>query len=451
MGQYIRILQNHYEVVLTHLYFNRMWIIQEIGTKASANLLWGDCEIDWHIICTVVENLTAYHHLRKKFYIKTAEIKYAYRRFIEPEKTSRHANRFKFMYELHRARHLQVTDPRDRVYAFLGHYSLRHGSNKALQKLRADYTKTVEEVYIDVAARALQDNADPLVALAAVQHLDLRSAPNPADLQSASALPSWVPDWRTYQSHILSEPTSPHRAIDDTRARLKVDSDHKLLEIDGIEINTVVACSSVFQDKTFHIAEDRHSAGPMIEKLWREVCGLSGQINVNERCMNGESSVFALLQTLSNGCVAIWWSEQSKLSEADRVPYREVPASEWLAHGVAFLSNAVQDESLISSDIRQIATDTKKGPHAWSRATNGASNNRVFARTRKDMYVLGPAVMAAGDVICVMYGGKLPFVLRPWGSRYLLVGECYIHGLVRCEARQMLDAGEAVEKTFQIV
>jgi hypothetical protein len=399
------------------------------------------------------ENLTTYHHLRKKFDLKTAEIKYVFQRFVEPERTSRHANRFNFMYELHRARHLKVTDPRDRVFAFLGHYSIRHGSNEALRMLQADYTKTVEEVYVDAATRALQDDFEPLVALAAVQHLHLPSKSSSLDPEEYSGcrLPSWVPDWRTYQSHILAEPTSPHFASGTKKAYLKVNVQTKILEIAGIEIDTISVCSEQLKDKTFHIEKDLRSTIATTQKLWHDVCGNPGPINLEDRHISGDSAVLAYTQTLSNGCVATWWQEQGKLSEPDRRTYHEVPTSEWLVHGAAFLSRAAGGTDFVHPDLESIAAKTKSGPHSWSRAANGASTNRVFARTRKGLYVLGPGVMEKDDVICVLLGGKMPFCLRPWSDQYLLVGECYVHGYMAGQAVELAKSGSALEKIFQIV
>ena len=39
-----------------------------------------------------------------------------------------------------------------------------------------------------------------------------------------------------------------------------------------------------------------------------------------------------------------------------------------------------------------------------------------------------------GDVVCVLYGGKVPYVLRQVGrardNRYRFIGDAYVHGLM---------------------
>jgi Heterokaryon incompatibility protein (HET) len=67
------------------------------------------------------------------------------------------------------------------------------------------------------------------------------------------------------------------------------------------------------------------------------------------------------------------------------------------------------------------------------------------------------------DIICILFGGKLPFVLRPvendpdvhaeYGDRplYKIVGTSYIHGLVHGEAMQYLENGRASETDFLLI
>lgn len=87
--------------------------------------------------------------------------------------------------------------------------------------------------------------------------------------------------------------------------------------------------------------------------------------------------------------------------------------------------SAVIIEDLIDSDLREIAENAKKehDEEQWSRCANGAAENRVLARIKKGYYVLGPELMAENNIICVLYGGKLPFCFRPWKDRHIFLLE----------------------------
>ncbi|KAK4079051.1 hypothetical protein Trihar35433_156 [Trichoderma harzianum] len=406
-------------------WFKRGWIVQEIGTAAPATMFWGDAEIDWKILHSVCESLTDYHHLRKELNINTSDIKFLFQRFIEPDATSHHANRFNFLYELHRARSLNFTNDSDRIFAFLGHYSLTSADffNSELASITPNY--------------AMGFGSDKL---AAVQHVvgSLPSRDGPA-LLNGRGLPSWVPDWRTYQGFILSEPINPHRAHGSSKPKLEIDDDSALLRIHGVYVDTIEACSPPLKNKDFH------GKSSMIEFLWNHICQKK-TFNLDEKYRNGqERAFFAFMQTLSNGCVQI--------AGREGVPYNEISASRWLEQAAMYLMGTLGDTSTVSPEIQELAAEAKRKhqKEEWSRSANGASKNRIFARTESGYYVLGPAVMEKGDVICVLFGGKLPFCLRPVGKRYLLVGECYTHGLMEGEALDMMKRGECSEKEFEIV
>jgi len=45
-----------------------------------------------------------------------------------------------------------------------------------------------------------------------------------------------------------------------------------------------------------------------------------------------------------------------------------------------------------------------------------------------------PYTTKVGDCIAILAGGRLPFVLRPAGDHYCLIGPCYVHGIMNGEA-----------------
>jgi hypothetical protein len=373
---------------------------------------------------------------------------------VKPATRSSQDNRFNFIYELHRARRLKFSDQRDRVFAWLGHFSF-HESNEELKKLVADYNKTVAEAYTDVAIKALSGEKETtdgsaLIALAAVQHTNLPAgnesrSENTAAVDRGEKLPSWAPDWRTFQSFMLTEPASPHRAHGNSLPRLQVNGRSALLQIYGLEIDTVQSCSRPLGAREFHTKGSSGGLESTMMYIWRDICGRD-RFNLKATYVNGESSFFACMQTLSDGCVQI--------ARRNRVRYSHVPKSVWLEHEALYLNKAIASFDAVDTDLREIAEKAGKEheEEQWSRSANGATENRVFARTRKGYYVLGPGVLVPGDTVCVLFGGKMPFCLRPHGDgdRFLLVGECYVYGLMDGEAMRMAARQEIVEKLFEI-
>jgi hypothetical protein len=46
----------------------------------------------------------------------------------------------------------------------------------------------------------------------------------------------------------------------------------------------------------------------------------------------------------------------------------------------------------------------------------------------------GHVVVKIGDLICVLFGGRVPYIIRPVGCYYKFIGECLVPGLMYGEA-----------------
>ena len=75
-----------------------------------------------------------------------------------------------------------------------------------------------------------------------------------------------------------------------------------------------------------------------------------------------------------------------------------------------------------------------------------SSMGRDFCITERGYLGMVAAPMRVGDRICIFEGCRMPFVLRPAkGDRgYVLLGDCYVHGLMDGEAIELpgLDSGD---------
>jgi hypothetical protein len=71
----------------------------------------------------------------------------------------------------------------------------------------------------------------------------------------------------------------------------------------------------------------------------------------------------------------------------------------------------------------------------------GAQYIRTLCITDNSYLALVPQHTNPGDIVCVLYGAQVPFVLRPTetsnGTKYRLVGECYLHGMMDGEGLQL--------------
>ncbi|KAF5598431.1 heterokaryon incompatibility het-6 [Fusarium pseudocircinatum] len=413
--------------------FNRIWIVQEIGTAAPATLYWGDAEIDWEILSSVAGILnTTYHFLRSRFAVFTPNIRYLYQRFVEPDEAyDVNHNRAAFIYELHRARHLLSKDPRDHVYAFLGHFSIHTGSS-SLAELVADYSRSIEDIYYDVAVRELS-GCESLLLLSACHAIPVTYKKR---IMERGDLPTWVPDWRVVPLHLMGTPVTPHRASGEYRPQLCIDEETRALHIYGVRLDRIRRPSWIFWNNAFHFRRNNPFRLP-IEALWRDICGRNQPFNLRQRYRNGDSAFFALVQTLTNACIG---ADRSRL-------YESIPKEEWLANGAAYLVRALDKPGAVSPEIQELAQ--MGDGFKWSHEATLVTRYRGFAITFGGWFVVGPDIMQAGDVVVVLYGGRTPFLLRRKDDgTWILVGECYVHGMMNGE---VFDLDGVEEEEFVIV
>ena len=101
----------------------------------------------------------------------------------------------------------------------------------------------------------------------------------------------------------------------------------------------------------------------------------------------------------------------------------------------------------------------------FNTCVTAATLNRSFLTTVGDEggYMgTGPAATRPEDLIVVLYGGWVPYVLRRTGTvttdrdgtmipDYTILGDCYVHGIMHGAAIDMLDTGIDQEQSFVLV
>jgi hypothetical protein len=165
---------------------------------------------------------------------------------------------------LHESRILKATDPRDRIYAFLGHHSASDRFTDELI-LTPDYTVDPAQLCLGFARRWLEWK-DDLNILSFVQHSE--------DHDRNLSLPSWVPVWDTsYILAVLANESGMYRAGGQARPPPTIMEDGRYLKVSGVKFDRVRYCSAVFDDEDIHGSIDTNDGEQRLDGLakWTEL------------------------------------------------------------------------------------------------------------------------------------------------------------------------------------
>lgn len=179
-----------WDFLVAQPWFERGWVVQEAGFAEDALLLWGRARIRWlWILRTIhwrVRRVDSRSALPESvdLYMHIYEIRYkaeAMSMWIEGD-----FGIYDVLGVLNQGRRLDVTDNRDRIYAFLGLPGAKAADIQ--DSLSIDYEKTWETVFQDFAC-CYVDRTNDLNLLHFIQHTE-------ATILANAQYPSWIPQWQ---------------------------------------------------------------------------------------------------------------------------------------------------------------------------------------------------------------------------------------------------------------
>ena len=98
---------------------------------------------------------------------------------------------------------------------------------------------------------------------------------------------------------------------------------------------------------------------------------------------------------------------------------------------------AAYDDDLLERHVRGPFLDRLAEKHS-----------RSFFVSSKGYMGLGPLDAKVGDEICVLLGCNQPLVIRRVGDHHLVVGQCYVYGMMFGEMIDEMEAGRLKAETF---
>lgn len=291
-----------------------------------------------------------------------------------------------------------------------------------------DYSKTVAQVYMDSVFHAFADTGS-LRALSYVEH--------GGEYDARSEIPSWVPRWDRVETLGYSKLLMPNYPLSAGRHAVNITpqacSSTGVLPLQGIAFDHVFRTTSILPGVSWleKYPEFKH----LLPQFWSEANGARSTFQ-------HRISVEELATTLTGGL--------SSFEDGSSVQINKVVEDLDSALGRRFLSEFYSFVGAMQLPL--LGNDSSKGHHRlYARQAGGICGTRRIFRTFRDHIGLGPGCMQAGDVVAVLDGGKVPYVLRHLtGSQHAFMGECFVHAIRNGEAYDMSEEDGVKRQMFEL-
>jgi len=106
------------------------------------------------------------------------------------------------------------------------------------------------------------------------------------------------------------------------------------------------------------------------------------------------------------------------------------PTSDELKFTHKFLSIPV----LVAVGVEVTASEMPITEILSFRSKMTVATQRRMIRTKDGLVGLVPELARKGDFVCLFKGGMVPLVMRKVGSRWTLIGDSYVHGIMHGDA-----------------
>ncbi|CAN9316228.1 unnamed protein product [Alternaria sp. RS040] len=471
-------------VLINRPWFKRAWVIQEIALGKTALVVCGSKVFPWELLSktlSFVKITRWYHHLRSEKLRHVKELRNQpgiYRQVLKSKlevgisplnlnstrlstsplagTNSQMANHSSLRNLLDKHRFAESSDPRDKVYAFLGL------ANKSLSPFRTqpsvlipDYNLSVQEVYTETAT----------VLMSSYKNLSWLSHVEDASQRQISNLPSWVPDLSvSLQPYPLRYRGPAHWAAAGSRHWRPAITNMRegLLRVQGIQLDHIDQTSLLIDESEdpsagwasiVHLALSLDSPYPdpsatgktpsRVEVLWRTLTTDIYNHTYPSPPETGLLFIDYILNLQIRHRLTPW-------SSADEFQPHHSPLSDFIYPDWRKLFELEPPDSQykLSSYTKRLTTVVESmfngtySPIGLAQLQHeldqsGGRQRRLF-KTRRGFMGTGARSLRVGDEVWVLYRGGLPFVLRPLpNGHYRLVGESFVYGVMHGEALKM--------------
>lgn len=409
-------------------WFRRGWVVQEAALGPAAEIIWGCVHIDWlHFLRAYswvhAKAINIHYNIFQARAISWLHLLLFNRRFPRENRallTVGHDQSHTLLQILNYGRVLGVADPRDRIYACLSLPNSTIFQGPQLTALKPDYSKAYLQVYHDFACAYLEASGMDLDLLGYTQNFG-HTVP-------AADCPSWVPLWDVYRYFAIYRKTSRRHSsqFSGRLASIPCLVDRNTLKVRGVRIGSVQHVTEIFSN---------NETSETVARAWQEVRDLDTILQLGNKPYYA-SAIQAFVKTLAAGNYRAdldeWESRQAAyMGHIQKTASQQVAGTE--SRRTNILPRAEDGEGMTAS-MAEMHSSTMYTAHG-----------RRLVVSDRGYYGLAPYPAAKGDIICIIFGTRSPFILRqvsdasPGGTqRYKLVGDVFMFSAKGAESGDIL-------------
>ncbi|KAL9114344.1 MAG: hypothetical protein Q9227_001766 [Pyrenula ochraceoflavens] len=416
------------ECLFRSSWFRRKWVIQEVVLSRQVDVVFHDFRIDWNwiglasaILRTLDDDFIQRHRLFNMYN--------AYLIFRLGRSTRLNQSfplEISFLQLLRLTAAFKTSEEKDTVFALLGLQTTDHHPQDS-PLIRTDYSKTFDHVRILLTKAMLskgKDGSEPLAVLlnAGIAAQDLVA------LTENPSIYSWVPRWGSPMASLLS-PWSlddNFNASADLESKTEDSQSPSLLNLNAVIFTTIASTTIPIRNQ---------------DDIRRSVCQFLYALQSFKEGTDAPWLVEAMLSTLCAG----------RTSYGMRIPKGQHPVQPFIEFVASGKLPKVEAASELLA-LRKPPPTPKRGKQRrrkFARLAITICRGRRLFMTTDGHLGLGPAALESGDIVSVLGGARMPYVLRHKSgperkdrSRVVLVGPCYIDGLMDGEVVAAMKHGK---------
>ncbi|KAF2758401.1 HET-domain-containing protein [Pseudovirgaria hyperparasitica] len=383
----------------SHLYFTRVWAIQEVNATTERVVHCGHETVEWDRVALVAGYIIMETASSKSLGFSTAKCWFA--AIMTTERIRQPKN---WLFMLYLTSNFNSTDPRDQIYGLRGLMRLS-GGDAPEGLLHPDYAKSDTEVYRDSVEAGLVhfQNTDVLL------------------YRKGDESPSWIPRWdrpMLFRNPFRFGKALPWRPAGLTKPVWTIDKEANLLSLSGYTIDcikdTVPYRESIFGNAMIESDEGREELG----KLWQQI------LTTMERSFR-QTPFDASILTAAATSFSFGLDENSDPTNERLLLHK------FIAYLRLILSNETLNKYIPQnlSEETEYANGLLFGKPVWDFPYPESS----FFLTATGMAGCCVSTTQAEDVVFAPLGSTYPFVLRRHGDCYSLRGFAFVYGMMRGE------------------